>query len=141
MSTVPQFVVEHLNEKREDIQALALTMKDLVAEFRSIERFAGVPSADLGFVFGAPDSYVKASEPVKTKTDGFGHRETKLTTAETKRKFGYLLKLKGDARVAEVGRIHREMPEVNKQHLSRSLGKSSSWFSNYASRAKHKGML
>lgn len=136
MSTVPQFVVEHLNEKREDIQALALTMKDMVAEFRSIERFAGVPAADLGFVFGPPETKV---EPVKPK--GFSNKEDKLTKAVMVSQFGYLLNLEPDVRLREAVKIHLENPGLNHSHLSRSLAQHSSWFGQLMYRARNKGML
>lgn len=138
MSTVPQFVVDHLNEKREDIQALALTMKDMVAEFRSIERFAGVPAADLGFIFGPPEAKV---EPVKAKPVGFSNKEDQLTKAVMVSRFGYLLNLEPVDRVREAVKIHLENPGLNHSHLSRSLGQHSSWFGQLMYRARNKGML
>ena len=134
--SIPQFVINHVKEKREDFQALILTLKDNKAQLNEVERFAGLPETQFyGF-----DTSV-AVDVSEAKPEGYAHRETEMTTAETKKKFGYLTLLKGQTRLEEVAHIHLTMPEVNKCHLSRSLGKSSNWFSGQVNLAKAKGLI
>lgn len=134
--SIPQFVINHVNEKREDFQALILTLKSNQEQLNEVERFAGLPETQF-YGFDTP----KAVTLGEDKPEGFANRETEMTTAETKKKFGYLTLLKGATRLEEVAHIHLTMPEVNKCHLSRSLGKSSNWFSGQVNLAKAKGLI
>lgn len=134
--SIPQFVINHVKEKREDFQALILTLKSNQEQLNEVERFAGLPVTQF-YGFDTP----RAVTLDEDKPEGFANRETEMTTAETKKKFGYLTLLKGATRLEEVAHIHLTMPEVNKCHLSRSLGKSSNWFSGQVNLAKVKGLI
>lgn len=110
---------------------------DQLEQLNKAEREAGRPETS----YVSLVKPVATVEPVKPKPEGFGHRETEMSVAETKKQFGYLLKLRADVRLREVVRIYREFPEVNKAHVSRVLGKSPSWMARMFYEARGKGLV
>ena len=125
--SIPQFVINHVEEKREDFQALVLTLKNNQAHLNEVEKFAGLPVTEF-MGFGTSKDVAKP-KPLNS------------SRASLVKQFGHLHSLRGNDKLREAVRINQEYPELNKSHLSRSLGRTSQWFGLMLHNARVRGLV
>lgn len=129
--SIPQFVINHVEEKREDFQALVLTLKNNQAHLNEVEKFAGLPVTEF-MGFGTSKDVAKPKPKPKPLNS---------SRASLVKQFGHLHSLRGNDKLREAVRINQEYPELNKSHLSRSLGRKSQWFGLMLHNARVRGLV